>query len=113
LEFAKELLDYILHIDTHLNGLIVAYEIWTYAILFAIIFSETGLVVAPFLPGDSLPLCRGRIRGGPARSTRFWLFNKPVRRRDSREHRKLLDRICGGPENPGEEERLVSPQGLS
>ena len=48
------LLDYVLHLDTHLNAIIQAYGVWTYLILFAIIFCETGLVVTPFLPGDSL-----------------------------------------------------------
>lgn len=49
-----ELVDFILHIDEHLNTLILEYHYWVYAILFLIIFVETGLVVMPFLPGDSL-----------------------------------------------------------
>jgi membrane-associated protein len=49
-----EAVDFILHFDRYLNMFIQAYGVWTYAILFLIIFSETGLVVAPFLPGDSL-----------------------------------------------------------
>jgi len=48
------LLDYVLHLDTHLHVIIQDYGVWTYLILFAIIFCETGLVVTPFLPGDSL-----------------------------------------------------------
>ena len=48
------LLDYVLHLDKHLNVIIQDYGVWTYLILFAIIFCETGLVVTPFLPGDSL-----------------------------------------------------------
>ncbi len=48
------LIDFILHIDLYLRIVIQDYSIWTYAILFAIIFFETGLVVTPFLPGDSL-----------------------------------------------------------
>ena len=61
MEFVKEAFDFILHLDVHLNELIVAYGVWTYAILFAIIFSETGLVVAPFLPGDSLLFAVGAL----------------------------------------------------
>ena len=49
-----ELIDFILHIDQHLNAFIIQYENWVYVILFAIIFIETGLVIMPFLPGDSL-----------------------------------------------------------
>jgi len=49
-----ELIDFILHIDQHLNDFILKYNNWVYLILFAIIFVETGLVVMPFLPGDSL-----------------------------------------------------------
>lgn len=49
-----ELVDFILHIDEHLNTMIVQYHYWVYAILFIIIFVETGLVIMPFLPGDSL-----------------------------------------------------------
>lgn len=47
-------IDFILHFDRYLQMFVQAYGVWTYAILFLIIFSETGLVVAPFLPGDSL-----------------------------------------------------------
>ncbi len=48
------ILDVILHLDRHLVELVTRYDSWIYAILFAIIFAETGLVVTPFLPGDSL-----------------------------------------------------------
>ncbi len=49
-----ELIDFILHVDDHLLEFITQYGVWIYAILFLIIFVETGLVVMPFLPGDSL-----------------------------------------------------------
>lgn len=48
------LIDFILHIDTHLDLLIGGYGLWVYLILFLIVFCETGLVITPFLPGDSL-----------------------------------------------------------
>lgn len=48
------LIDFILHIDVHLAELVAQYGVWIYAILFLILFCETGLVVTPFLPGDSL-----------------------------------------------------------
>lgn len=56
-----ELLDFILHIDQHLLEFVRDYGIWIYAILFLIIFVETGLVVMPFLPGDSLLFAAGAI----------------------------------------------------
>jgi membrane-associated protein len=55
----RGLIDFILHIDDHLDGIIRQYGTWTYAILFAIIFVETGLVIMPLLPGDSLLFAAG------------------------------------------------------
>jgi len=57
------MIDFILHLDTHLLSLVHDYGVWVYAILFAIIFAETGLVVAPFLPGDSLLFVTGALCG--------------------------------------------------
>ena len=54
MEIASALIDFILHVDVHLANFVQAYGFWVYALLFAIIFAETGLVVMPFLPGDSL-----------------------------------------------------------
>ena len=55
------IIDFILHIDQHLVALSAEYGVWIYAILFLIIFCETGLVVMPFLPGDSLLFAAGGI----------------------------------------------------
>lgn len=55
------LLDIVLHLDTHLLKLVAEYGVWVYGILFAIIFSETGFVVTPVLPGDSLLFVAGAI----------------------------------------------------
>ncbi|MCX7192481.1 MAG: DedA family protein [Proteobacteria bacterium] len=57
------LIDLVLHLDVHLMALVQDYGIWVYAILFAIIFAETGLVFAPFLPGDSLLFVAGALCG--------------------------------------------------
>jgi len=54
-------IDFILHIDRHLVEIVTEYQGWTYAILFAIIFCETGLVVTPLLPGDSLLFAAGAV----------------------------------------------------
>jgi membrane-associated protein len=56
-----ELIDFILHVDDHLLEFITNYGVWIYAILFLIIFVETGLVVMPFLPGDSLLFAAGAL----------------------------------------------------
>ncbi|HET6265695.1 MAG TPA: DedA family protein [Usitatibacter sp.] len=56
-----DLLDIVLHLDVHLLEWVESYGVWIYAILFAIIFSETGFVVTPFLPGDSLLFVAGAI----------------------------------------------------
>ncbi|PIU74879.1 MAG: hypothetical protein COS76_03810 [Candidatus Portnoybacteria bacterium CG06_land_8_20_14_3_00_39_12] len=55
----KSIIDFVLHIDVHLGQLIATYGVITYVILFVIIFIETGLVVTPFLPGDSLLFAAG------------------------------------------------------
>ncbi len=63
MELLTGFLDIVLHLDTHLLALTQEYGVWIYAILFVIIFSETGLVVAPFLPGDSLLFVTGALCG--------------------------------------------------
>ncbi|MDB4948650.1 MAG: putative rane protein [Gemmatimonadetes bacterium] len=59
--FFTTVLGFVLHLDTHLTELVQTYGAWTYAILFLIIFCETGLVVTPFLPGDSLLFAVGAL----------------------------------------------------
>ncbi len=61
MDFIKQILDLILHLDKHLDVLVQSYQGWTYGILFLIIFCETGLVVMPFLPGDSLLFALGAL----------------------------------------------------
>jgi membrane-associated protein len=61
MEFLSQFIDIVLHLDRHLAVLVTQYGIWIYAILFAIIFCETGLVVMPFLPGDSLLFVAGAL----------------------------------------------------
>ncbi len=57
------LADFILHVDRHLREFVEAYGLWVYALLFLVIFVETGLVVMPFLPGDSLLFVVGALAG--------------------------------------------------
>jgi membrane-associated protein len=65
LELIQQLLDFILHIDKHLIEIVQKYQTWTYLILFLIIFAETGFVITPFLPGDSLLFAAGAIIANP------------------------------------------------
>jgi membrane-associated protein len=65
IDLVKKLIDFILHIDQHLAEIIRDYGMWTYAILFLIIFAETGLVVMPLLPGDSLLFAAGAFCAKP------------------------------------------------
>jgi membrane-associated protein len=57
------LIDFVLHVDVHLRSFVEAYGTWVYALLFLIIYVETGLVVMPFLPGDSLLFVAGALAG--------------------------------------------------
>jgi membrane-associated protein len=63
MDFLPQLLDFILHVDKHLELFIQNYGLWVYALLFLIIFVETGVVVMPFLPGDSLLFVVGAMCG--------------------------------------------------
>lgn len=71
----KDFLDFFLHLDDHLFVLIQDYGIWIYAILFLIIFVETGLVVMPFLPGDSLLFAAGTFCAGVTKGTEMAELN--------------------------------------
>jgi len=64
-DLLKKLADFILHIDRHLAEIIASYGLWTYGVLFLIIFAETGLVVMPLLPGDSLLFAAGAFCAKP------------------------------------------------
>src|SRR5437667_6658418 len=65
----KTALEFILHLDTHLLDMVRAYGTWVYVLLFGIVFAETGFVVTPFLPGDSLLFATGALCAIGALST--------------------------------------------
>ena len=73
MELISKLVDLFLHLDQHLNDVIGQYGSWTYLILFLIVFCETGLVVTPFLPGDSLLFAAGAFAALGSLNV-FWLF---------------------------------------
>jgi membrane-associated protein len=63
MEYLAFLVDFILHVDKHLEAFVQNYGVWVYALLFLIVFVETGVVVMPFLPGDSLLFVVGALCG--------------------------------------------------
>lgn len=73
MEYVTYFIDLFLHLDVHLREVIEQYGTWTYAILFLIIFCETGLVVTPILPGDSLLFAAGALAAAPPLSV-TWLL---------------------------------------
>jgi membrane-associated protein len=78
MELITWFIDFILHLDRHLTDLVAQYHVWVYGILFAIIFCETGLVVTPFLPGDSLLFAVGALaavdESGTLNATLLWVL---------------------------------------
>ena len=66
MEWFGQLIQFVLHLDAHLLGFATAHGNWIYGLLFVIIFCETGLVVTPFLPGDSLLFVAGTVAGAGA-----------------------------------------------
>ncbi len=68
------LIDFILHIDKHLITIVNQFGDWTYLFLFAIIFIETGLVIFPFLPGDSLIFAASAMAANPKYQLNIWLI---------------------------------------
>ena len=72
MELIKHLIDLFLHLDEYLSSIITQYGTWTYGILFVVIFVETGLVVMPFLPGDSLLFAAGTFAA--LGSLNIWLL---------------------------------------
>lgn len=78
MELIHWFIDFVLHLDRHLTELVVQYHFWIYAILFLIIFCETGLVVTPFLPGDSLLFAVGALAAidstGTLNAVWLWLL---------------------------------------
>src|SRR5262245_37682364 len=73
MELINYFIDFVLHLDQHLDALVRTYETWAYVILFLIIFCETGLVVTPFLPGDSLLFAIGAIAAKGSLDL-FWIL---------------------------------------
>ena len=67
-----QFIEFILKFDEHLDSMVKAYDVWTYAIIFAIVFCETGLVFTPILPGDSLLFAVGAFCARPNQPLEIW-----------------------------------------
>jgi membrane-associated protein len=72
MEYLRHLVDFVLHLDRHLDGLVAQFGPWLYVILFLIVFCETGLVITPFLPGDSLLFAVGALTAREG-GLNFWI----------------------------------------
>ena len=73
MDLLKQFLEFLLHAENHLVWFIQNYGVWIYVLLFAIIFCETGLVVTPFLPGDSLLFAVGAVAANPDSGLNIWI----------------------------------------
>ncbi len=74
MDLIAQLFDFIRHIDQHMVDIVNDYQTWTYLILFVIIFAETGLVVTPFLPGDSVLFATGAILAKKESQLSVWIM---------------------------------------
>jgi membrane-associated protein len=74
MDMIHTLLDFLLHLNKHLNDIVAQYHTLTYAILFLIIFTETGLIVMPLLPGDSLLFAAGALAAAPNSELNVWVI---------------------------------------
>ena len=83
-----DIIDLFLHLDKHLGAIIQQYGVWTYSILTLVIFLETGIVVTPFLPGDSLLFAAGALAATGALDV-WWLFALLFVADDRWRHRQL------------------------
>jgi membrane-associated protein len=68
------LIDFVLHFDKHLAQFVATYGVWVYGLLFGIVFAETGLVVTPFLPGDSLLFAAGALAASTDGGLNAWIL---------------------------------------
>lgn len=78
MEWIQQFIDLVLHVDKHLDTLILQFGVWFYALIFAVIFCETGLVVTPFLPGDSLLFALGAFAARGSLSLPTLLIMIPI-----------------------------------
>lgn len=74
MEFISELTNFFLHLDENLAGIINMFGVWTYVFLFLIVFAETGLVITPFLPGDSLLFIVGTFAAHSEYNINIWIL---------------------------------------
>jgi membrane-associated protein len=70
----ESILDFFLHLDVHLSAFVAQHGVWVYALLFLIVFAETGLIITPFLPGDSLLFTAGALAATASHTLNVWLI---------------------------------------
>ncbi len=112
MELVKYGLDIILHLDTHLGLIIQQYGFWTHLLLFVILFCETGLVVTPFLPGDSLLFAAGAFAAIGALDLTWLAFSLPLAAMTGDSSNYWIGRITGPRVFSSRESRLLNRKHL-
>ena len=112
MDSSDRIIDIALHLDRHLSAVIQQYGLWTYAILFVVIFCETGLVVMPFLPGDSLLFAAGTFAALGSLKIGWLILRLSPSRRSSATRSTTGSGTASGPRSSSKDEAALLQEGI-